>query len=55
MLPDVGTSVRDLSNFNGTLQADGYAGSDQIYEAGRIQETEKVLRSRGWVQISRCS
>ncbi len=27
-----------LSNFTGTLQADGYAGYDQIYEAGRIQE-----------------
>jgi transposase len=27
-----------LSQFGGTLQADGYAGFDQIYEAGRIQE-----------------
>ena len=27
-----------LSNFTGTLQADGYAGFDQIYEAGHIQE-----------------
>jgi transposase len=27
-----------LSNFTGTLQADGYAGFDQIYQAGRIQE-----------------
>ncbi len=27
-----------LSKFIGTLQADGYAGFDQIYEAGRIQE-----------------
>ena len=27
-----------LSNFSGTLQADGYAGFDQIYETGRIQE-----------------
>jgi hypothetical protein len=27
-----------LSNFTGTLQADGYAGFDQIYEVGRIQE-----------------
>src|SRR5271167_4971992 len=27
-----------LSNFTGTLQADGYAGFEQIYEAGRIQE-----------------
>jgi len=27
-----------LSNFTGTLQADAYAGFDQIYEAGRIQE-----------------
>src|ERR1700690_2861026 len=27
-----------LSQFRGTLQADGYAGFDQIYEAGHIQE-----------------
>ena len=27
-----------LSSFTGTLQADGYAGFDQIYEAGRIVE-----------------
>ena len=27
-----------LSSFIGTLQADGYAGFDQIYEAGHIQE-----------------
>jgi transposase len=27
-----------LSQFTGTLQADGYAGFDQIYTAGRIQE-----------------
>src|SRR5712671_553259 len=27
-----------LSNFTGTLQADGYAGFNQTYEAGRIQE-----------------
>jgi transposase len=27
-----------LSEFTGTLQADGYAGFDQIYQAGRIQE-----------------
>src|SRR5215471_14553461 len=27
-----------LKNFRGTLQADGYAGFDQIYEAGQIQE-----------------
>src|SRR5580658_1851219 len=27
-----------LSTFTGTLQADGYAGFDQIYEAGRIEE-----------------
>jgi transposase len=27
-----------LSPFRGTLQADGYAGFDQIYEAGSIQE-----------------
>jgi len=27
-----------LSKFTGTLQADGYAGFDQIYEAGKIQE-----------------
>lgn len=27
-----------LGNFTGTLQADGYAGFDQVYETGRIQE-----------------
>ncbi len=27
-----------LNNFTGTLQADGYAGFDRVYEAGRIQE-----------------
>jgi hypothetical protein len=27
-----------LSKFQGTLQADGYAGFEQIYEGGRIQE-----------------
>jgi transposase len=27
-----------LRNFTGTLQADGYAGFDQIYAAGRVQE-----------------
>src|ERR1700674_1973845 len=27
-----------LSKFNGTLQADAYAGFEQIYEGGRIQE-----------------
>jgi transposase len=27
-----------LSNFTGTLQADGYAGFDRVYEGGRIQE-----------------
>jgi transposase len=27
-----------LRSFTGTLQADGYAGFEQIYEAGRIQE-----------------
>jgi transposase len=27
-----------LSNFTGTLQADAYAGFEQLYEAGRIQE-----------------
>ena len=27
-----------LRNFTGTLQADGYAGFDQIYTAGRVQE-----------------
>jgi transposase len=27
-----------LSSFTGTLQADGYAGFEQIYETGRIQE-----------------
>ncbi len=27
-----------MSSFTGTLQADGYAGFDQIYETGRIKE-----------------
>ncbi len=27
-----------LGNFTGTLQADGYAGFDAVYESGRIQE-----------------
>jgi len=27
-----------LKNFRGTLQADGYAGFDQIYEAGNVRE-----------------
>jgi hypothetical protein len=27
-----------LSKFTGTLQVDGYASFDPIYEAGRIQE-----------------
>jgi hypothetical protein len=27
-----------LGNFTGTLQADGYAGYDAVYETGRIQE-----------------
>jgi len=27
-----------LKEFTGTLQADGYAGYDQVYEGGRIQE-----------------
>jgi transposase len=31
-------SQAHLSNFSGTLQADGYAGFDQIYKAGSIQE-----------------
>ena len=27
-----------LRNFTGTLQADGYAGFERVYESGRIQE-----------------
>jgi transposase len=27
-----------LSSFNGTLQADGYAGFNRVYESGRVQE-----------------
>jgi len=27
-----------LRNFTGTLQADGYAGFDRVYEAGRVRE-----------------
>ena len=33
-----GTSQSSPEPIQGTLQADGYAGFDQIYEAGRIQE-----------------
>ena len=36
-----------LSNFTGMLQADGYAGFDRIYEAGRIQE------AACWVHVRR--
>jgi transposase len=35
-----------LSQFTGTLQADGYAGFDQIYEAGSIQEAACWARVR---------
>jgi transposase len=35
-----------LSNFTGTLQADGCAGFDQIYETGRIQEAACWARVR---------
>lgn len=44
-----------LSNFTGTLQADGYAGFDRVYEAGRLREAAcwahvrrsfTILRSR---------
>jgi transposase len=34
------------SNFTGTLQSDGYAGFDQIYETGRIQEAACWARVR---------
>jgi transposase len=36
-----------LQNFRGTLQADGYAGFDPIYEAGQIQE------AACWAQVRR--
>jgi len=51
-----------LSNFTGTLQADGYAGFDQIYAAGRVQEAacwahypeSSIIQSElGWMQTSR--
>src|SRR5215472_2260739 len=35
-----------LSNFTGTLQADGYAGFKQIYETGRIQEAACMAHVR---------
>src|SRR5271157_4040360 len=35
-----------LSNFTGTLQADGYAGYDQVYEGGRIQEAACLAHVR---------
>ena len=47
-----------LSNFTGTLQADAYAGFDQLYETGRIRDgllgarAAEVLRSTRRAQIS---
>ena len=48
-----------LSQFTGTLQADGYAGFDQIYQAGAHSGSgllgacaQEVLRSAGGPQIS---
>jgi transposase len=35
-----------LSKFRGTLQADGYAGFDAVYEAGRIQEAACLAHVR---------
>ena len=35
-----------LSHFTGTLQADGYAGYDQVYEGGRIQEAACLAHVR---------
>jgi hypothetical protein len=38
IVPQVTVRQSHLSNFTGTLQADGYAGFDQIYAAEHIQE-----------------
>jgi len=35
-----------VSKFTGTLQADGYAGYDQVYEGGRIQEAGCIAHVR---------
>jgi transposase len=35
-----------LKEFTGTLQADGYAGYDQVYEGGRIQEAACMAHVR---------
>jgi hypothetical protein len=35
-----------LSKFTGTLQADGYAGYDQVYEGGRLQEAGCIAHVR---------
>ena len=49
---------QDSSWFTGTLQADGYAGFDQIYETGRIKEAacwaheREVLRSGRGAQMT---
>lgn len=38
--------MKHLSMFTGTLQADGYAGYDQVYEDGRIQEAGCIAHVR---------
>jgi transposase len=38
--------MKHLSMFTGTLQADGYAGYDQVYEDGRIQEAGRIAHVR---------
>ena len=38
--------MKHLSMFTGTPQADGYAGYDQVYEDGRIQEAGCIAHVR---------
>jgi Transposase IS66 family len=41
---------KHLSSFRGTLQADAYAGFDQVYTDGRIEEAANWL-SQKWGQL----
>jgi transposase len=38
--------IAHLSNFTGTLQADGYAGYDAVYEGGRVKEAACMAHAR---------
>jgi len=54
--------MKHLSMFTGTLQANGYAGYDQVYEDGRNSRSwvyrarsPQVLRSIRCSQVYRCN